>query len=141
MAHAERTDNYAPAAFVDFVRARDFDGLLTILHPEARFRALIPPGPVEDQGAEAIAGRLRSWFEAWPRWEFVEGRAEPRGDRHLVTYRFRVGDEEGETFGVEHHAFVDLEDGSIVSVDLLCGGLLAEPSTQSAPSEVGKESA
>src|SRR4029453_4497099 len=41
---------------------RDFPQLANTLTPDVRMRALIPPGPIEVLGPEAVAAKFSSWF-------------------------------------------------------------------------------
>ena len=50
------------SAFLDSLAAQDFARLGGTLAADARMRALLPAGPREWAGADAIANRFAGWF-------------------------------------------------------------------------------
>ena len=119
----------AASAFLDALAAPDFSRLAVALSPDVCLRALLPSGPREWTGAEAVADRFARWFGDTEHHE-VQDRTvdEVLGRIHLL-WRFRlqaarlgVG-----WFVVEQVAYADVgENGLITSLDLLCSGYLPE---------------
>ena len=108
-------------ANVPGLAVRDFDGLAACLDPDARLRAVIPPGPEEHYGRAAATGRFADWFADAVSFELVEHRIEPFVDRWLVTYGIAL-DEGDSPRRVEQHLFCDLGAELIERIDLLCSG-------------------
>ena len=115
-------------ALVDAVCDRRSEGILSVLAPDARMRALLPGGLREWSGAEAIAERFDHWFGDAD-LEVVERDVRGVGRRVRVRWVLRVRAERlGQGWRlVEQVAYVDGDaDGRIAGVDLLCTGYLPE---------------
>ena len=115
-------------ALVDAICQRRVDGIASVLAPDARMRALLPGGPREWSGAEAIAHRFDRWFGDAD-LEVVEHDVRPVGRRVQVRWMVRVRAERLDPgwHVVEQVAYVDGDaDGRIAGVDLLCTGYLPE---------------
>lgn len=108
------------------VGAREADALAALLHPSAALRAIVPSGLREAAGADGVAARYGAWFGDAARLDVVQSRVERIGHRVLATYRLRVEYEDGEAEIVEQHAFLDVEDGRVRAVDLVCSGFMPE---------------
>ena len=52
-----------------------------------RLRALLPGGPVESHGRDAVAARFHGWFADFDTVELVESAGEAVADRLLIHYR------------------------------------------------------
>ena len=129
-------DNTNPVArwsvggiFLEALANRDFDQLAATLGPNIRFRALLPPGPMEWQGPEAVAEAFRSWFGEPEEFELVDATVGEVGGRLHLSWRLRV---RPAPFGIgdgwhviEQHAYADA-DAVISALDLLCSGFNAE---------------
>jgi TusA-related sulfurtransferase len=107
---------------VEAVGSRNREGLREIVEPEARMRALIPPGPVESEGADEIAERYDSWFGWLAAVELISSSVEHIADRWRFSYRLRVRDDSGQTMIVEQQGFCDVADGHVTGLDLVCSG-------------------
>lgn len=122
---------------------RDFAQIEACFHPEARFRALIPPGVREAADAIEATNHLREWFGGADHFELLSSEVGSVVDRLHVTYRLRLHDADGWQL-VEQQAYCWVQDGRIVAMDLLCSGFRPEhvPANgtygngQSAPAEV-----
>src|SRR5881296_1111605 len=76
--------------FLEGLAARDFARLRASLAPGVRFRALLPPGPAEWEGAEAVAETFRSWFGDATDFELVDATVGEVGGRLHLSWRLRV---------------------------------------------------
>ena len=56
-----------------------------------RLRALLPGGPVESHGRDAVVARFAGWFADFDTVELVGAAGEPVADRLLVHYRLTLG--------------------------------------------------
>ena len=115
--------------FLEALADRDFDRLATTLAPTVRFRAMLPPGPMESSGAEAVSGMFGSWFGAADEFELVDATVGEVGGRLHLSWRLRLRPAPfaiGEGWHViEQHAYADARE-TIDSLDLLCSGFHAE---------------
>lgn len=116
--------------FLEALANRDFDRLTATLGSNIRFRALLPPGPMEWQGPEAVTEAFRSWFGEPTEFELVDGTVGEVGQRLHLSWRLRV---RPAPFGmgdgwhvIEQQAYADAMD-SIASLELLCSGFQPEP--------------
>ena len=120
-----------PAAgrFLEALALRDFAALASCLHPDLRFRALVPPGPFETAGAEQALSRFRTWFAGDDAFEVVDASIGQVGSRIYLRWRVRMrsASDPGSVRLVEQHAFASAGD-RIESLDLLCSGFQQESS-------------
>lgn len=113
--------------FVSALADRDFDRLGAAFAPDARFRYLIPPGPGEVAGPEAIHTKYRQWFGDADVLELKGTWVAPLPDRLSVRYRFLLHEPDGWK-EVEQQTYLDVdEDGFIAAIDLLCSGFRPVP--------------
>jgi hypothetical protein len=120
--------------FLEALANRDFDQLAATLGSNVRFRALLPPGPIEWQGPEAVTEAFRSWFGEADEFELVDATVGEVGGRLHLSWRLRV---RPAPFGIgdgwhviEQHAYAEA-DAEIGALDLLCSGFNAErPATR-----------
>lgn len=108
-------------AFLEALTSRDFEGVEASLAPDVRFRGLLPGGLRELQGAAAVTGQLRTWFEKPDVFEVERSDSEDVAGRLQIAYRFRLHDENGWRV-IEQQAFCDVDDGRIWRLDLVCSG-------------------
>jgi hypothetical protein len=101
---------------------RDFPRLASTLTPEVRMRALIPPGPVEVSGAEAVAAKFSSWFADAEELELIRSGTDTVADRLHVFYRLRVKKPGDHRKIVEQHLVCAVDDDRISALDLVCSG-------------------
>lgn len=116
-------------AFLDALARRDLDGLAACLAPNARMRALVPPGFRDFDGRAAIADKFRAWCGAEQAFELLEAAATTVGPRLQLRWRVRLTPRDGAPpLLVEQTAFFEV--GSYVqAIDLLCSGFVGERST------------
>lgn len=99
--------------------------MATTLAATVRFRALLPPGPMEREGPESVAGAFRSWFGGADDFEIVDATVGEVGGRLHLAWRIRVrpapfGVAEG-WHVIEQQAYADATT-SIETLDLVCSG-------------------
>lgn len=108
--------------FVEAIGARDFGSLESLLAPDARLRALVPGRLREEDGASAVVGRFRFWWEGMVALELDECDVAEVGGLVRARYRLRVdGPDDG--VGIqEQTAYLRVEQDRIAAVDLVCTG-------------------
>lgn len=118
-------------AFLERLASRQFEQLGETLDESVRFRALLPPGPMEWNGASAVVDTFRSWFGDAEDFEVVDAAVGGVGPRIHLSWRVRV---RPAPFGIgagwhliEQQAYADALD-AIEVLDLVCSGFNAEPS-------------
>jgi ketosteroid isomerase-like protein len=111
---------------LDALTRRDFDAVQAVFDDDVRFRALVPSGPLELDGAEAAAQKFRSWFGGEDEFEVLDASIGEVGSRLYA--RWRVGmcppGRPGESRVAEQHVFTT-GTTRIASLDLLCSGFHA----------------
>jgi hypothetical protein len=117
--------------FLEALAARDYQLMATTLAPSVRFRAMLPPGPMNWEGPAAITDAFSSWFGPAHDFEVIDATVGEVGGRLHLSWRLRV---RPAPFGmgdgwhvIEQHAYADTTD-TIETLDLLCSGF--QPETQ-----------
>ncbi|HYT11877.1 MAG TPA: nuclear transport factor 2 family protein [Candidatus Nitrosopolaris sp.] len=113
-------------AFLDHLAARNFQQLAGTLAADAVARFLLPRGPQETAGADAIAHRFEGWFGAATGFTVLSTVSEPVGGRSLLHWRFRLSRDGRSTEVIEQVAFADVGPDGIHRLDLLCSGFLPD---------------
>jgi len=116
-------------SFLEGLAAQDFARLGDALTANVRLRALLPGGPREWAGAEAIATQFACWFGETEDFELVDAGIGEVGDRLHVHWRLRLRAERlgAGWFIVEQQAYAKTADGGrIARLDLLCTGYRPE---------------
>lgn len=115
--------------FLEALANRDYALMATTLGPTIRFRALLPPGPMEWQGPERVTEAFKSWFGSADDFELVDATVGEVGGRLHLSWRIRVRPAPfgiGENWHViEQQGYADATD-SIETLDLLCSGFHSE---------------
>lgn len=109
------------AKLVEAVATQDESAIEACFADDAQFRALVPSGLRERNGAVETASLISGWFADSTELDLVESRTEEVGDRLHISYRFQ-GVEEGEPYLVEQHLYCGVRDGLIERANLLCSG-------------------
>ena len=114
--------------FLEALANRDYERMASTLGPAERFRAMLPPGPMDWEGPGEIAGVFSSWFGEAEDFELIDATVGEVGGRLHLSWRLRLrpapfGIGEG-WHVIEQQAYVDVGD-SIESLDLLCSGFHA----------------
>jgi hypothetical protein len=119
--------------FLEAFANRDYQGMAFTLSPQVRFRAMLPPGPMDWDGRATVAQVFSSWFGAAEDFELIDASVGEVGGRLHLSWRLRV---RPAPFGIgagwhviEQQAYADAGD-TITSLDLLCSGFRAEPFVQ-----------
>lgn len=110
-------------ALAALVAERDLDRLGTRFTDEVRLRALLPGGPIEEHGREAVLKRFDEWFGEYRTVVLEDAGGELVGDRLLVHYRlgFEPGTDDARALTQTWVSSV-AEDGQLFRVDLVCSG-------------------
>ena len=106
---------------VGAIAAQDEARVAACFADDATFRALIPPGVRERQGASETAALIASWFADSTQFELIGAETSEIGDRARISYRFS-GIEDGASYVVEQHLCCTVVDDRIERADLLCSG-------------------
>jgi SnoaL-like domain len=115
--------------FLEGLAAQDFARLRDALTADARFRALLPPGPREWSGAAVIADLFAGWFGDTQDFDLIDATVGEVGGRLHLRWRMRLRAERlGDGwFTVEQQAYADADEGGrIAQLDLLCTGYRPE---------------
>jgi hypothetical protein len=111
--------------FLEALAIRDYAQMASTLSGDVRFRAMLPPGPMDWNGAEEVAGVFGSWFGEAEEFELVDAAVGEVGGRLHLSWRLRV---RPAPFGlgdgwhvIEQQAYADAAD-TIDTLDLLCSG-------------------
>ena len=109
---------------LEALAARDFTQMADCFEAAATMRALLPPGPIECQGATQIVDKMQSWFGAAEEFEVLDGTVGEVGGRVHVAWRLRLrptprGDEAWHV--IEQQAYLRAGE-RIDAIDLLCSG-------------------
>ena len=119
--------------FLEALANRDYVAMATTLGPSVRFRAMLPPGPMDWEGAEQVCAAFRSWFGEAENFELVDATVGEVGGRLHLSWRLRVrpapfGIGEGWHL-IEQQVFADAGE-RIEALDLLCSGFQPDRSTE-----------
>ena len=76
--------------FLESLANRNFDRLAETLAPEVRFRAMLPPGPMDWEGADTVSGVFGSWFGDAKDFELIDATVGEVGGRLHLSWRLRV---------------------------------------------------
>jgi hypothetical protein len=110
--------------FAEALGAKDFDRVMTLLHPEVDFRGLSPRRNWEATGPEAVVRDVLSeMFDESDELETVLSiDTDSFADRQRVAYSFRGHNPDG-PFVVEQQAYYTEREGRIGWMRLLCSGM------------------
>ena len=117
--------------FLEALANRNYQQMAAALAPRARFRAMLPPGPMDWEGANAISEVFSSWFGEADDFELIDATVGEVGGRLHLSWRLRIrpapfGIGEG-WHVIEQQVYADAGD-TIDALDLLCSGFRAERS-------------
>jgi hypothetical protein len=111
--------------FLEALANRDYERMASTLGPAVRFRAMLPPGPMDWESPAEVAGVFSSWFGEAQDFEMIDATVGEVGGRLHLSWRLRLrpapfGIGEG-WHVIEQQAYADAGD-TIESLDLLCSG-------------------
>jgi hypothetical protein len=108
--------------FLAALERRDFEALGACFGPGARLRALVPAMLREEEGPDAIAARFRFWFADVEEFEVLESEVGRTADRTRFGYTLAGVKPEHGSVVVEQRGYVDVDDGLISGLSLVCSG-------------------
>jgi len=116
-----RSEPSVGARLAAAIAAQDAAAIEACFAPAARFRALVPPGLREREGAAEIAALFASWYGDATEIVLVESHEGEVGDRVHVSFRFELV-EGGMRYVVEQQLYTVVADGRFERANLLCSG-------------------
>ncbi|MGD9935468.1 MAG: FAD-dependent oxidoreductase, partial [Dehalococcoidia bacterium] len=130
---AQPGDRAAIEFLAGAVRQRDFAAIREAFTGTARMRALLPGGPREVHGSEAIGRSFEGWFGDAEEYEPITTGIDVVADRVRVSWKLRVR-WAGEPFSriIEQQGYAKVVDGRVGMIDLLCSGFRPETSSNTA---------
>jgi len=103
------------------VADRALDRLGTHLTDEIRLRALLPGGPIEEHGRDAVLARFDDWFGSYDTVVLTDVAGDDVGDRVLVYYKLEF-DPDADRRVLTQTVVCTLHDGLVGCMDLVCTG-------------------
>jgi hypothetical protein len=107
--------------FLEGIRERDGARLGGCLAEDALLRVLTPRSLREEPSRDAIVSRYERWL-ALDDFELLATDAEVVADRVRVRYRFRGQDPVKGWQENDHTAYLAIENGAIVALNIACAG-------------------
>jgi hypothetical protein len=114
-------DHRLAMALIEGVLSADAAAIADCFATDARFRALIPPGPVERRGAAAAGEIIARWFADADPLILIDRSVDRVADRLHLAYRLE-GTELGNDFTLQQQVYAEVIDGRLNDVILLCSG-------------------
>jgi hypothetical protein len=110
-------------ALAGLVAERDRDGLAAEFSEDIRLRALLPGGPIEEHGREAVVKCFGDWFGDYRTVVLEDAAGEMVGDRLFVHYRLVFEpDTEERTVLTQSWVATVAPDQTLGRIDLVCSG-------------------
>ncbi len=103
------------------VADRALDRLGGHLSPDIRMRALLPGGPIEEHGRDAVLARFDDWFAGYDTVVLVDAAGDEVGDRVLVHYKLLL-DPDVDRRVITQTVVCTIWDGLVGRMDLVCSG-------------------
>jgi hypothetical protein len=113
------------AAIAAAVAGRDSIQLAAAVTDTVRLRALLPGGPIEEHGRDAVVARFGGWFADMD-VELVESAGQAVADRLLIHYRLDLA-WRGTRWACTQTSICKIADGRLATIDLLCSGFREIP--------------
>jgi len=109
--------------FLGALARRDFPELESCLDTNIRFRALVPRGTLEADGAAQAIALFRRWFGEDDTFDVIDAAIGQIGPRIYLRWQLRMGtaDDPSSFRLVEQHAFATSRE-RIEELSLLCSG-------------------
>ena len=108
-------------SFAAAVANRDGEQLAATVTDTVRLRALLPGGPIEEHGRDAVVACFGRWFEGMDTVGLVESAGEAVADRLLIHYRLDLA-QRGTRWACTQTLVCKIADGRLATIDLLCSG-------------------
>ena len=109
------------AAIAAAVAGRDSAQLAAAVTDTVRLRALLPGGPIEEHGRDAVVARFGGWFAGMDSVDLVESAGEAIADRLLIHYRLDLA-RRGTRWACTQTSVCKTAGGRLATIDLLCSG-------------------
>jgi len=109
------------AAVAAAVAGRNSAALAVAVTSTVRLRALLPGGPIEEHGRDAVVARFGGWFAGMDTVGLVESAGEAVADRLLIHYRLDLA-QRGTRWACTQTSVCKTVDGRLATIDLLCSG-------------------
>jgi hypothetical protein len=109
------------AAIAAAVAGRDPIRLAAAVTGTVRLRALLPGGPIEEHGRDAVVARFSRWFAGLDTVEVVESAGQTVADRLLIHYRLDLA-RRGTRWACTQTYVCKTVNGQLATIDLLCSG-------------------
>ena len=103
------------------VADRDSVLLAAAVTDTVRLRALLPGGPIEEHGRDAVVARFAGWFAGLDTVEVAESAGEAVADRLLIHYRLDLA-RRGTRWACTQTLVCKIVGGRLATIDLLCSG-------------------
>jgi SnoaL-like domain len=108
-------------AIASAVAGRDSVRLAAAVTDTVRLRALLPGGPIEEHGRDAVVARFSGWFAGMDSVDLVESAGQAVADRLLIHYRLDLA-RRGTRWACTQTSICKVNDGRLATIDLLCSG-------------------
>jgi hypothetical protein len=109
------------SAIAAAVAGRDTIRLAAAVTDTVRLRALLPSGPIEEHGRDAVVARFIMWFADMDTVDVVESAGEPVADRILIHYRLALA-QRSTRWACTQTSICKIDNGRLATIDLLCSG-------------------
>ena len=103
------------------VAGRDSVQLAAAVTDTVRLRALLPGGPIEEHGRDAVVARFGRWFAGMDAVDLVESSGQAVADRLLIHYRLDLA-RRGTRWACTQTSICKIVGGRLATIDLLCSG-------------------
>ena len=103
------------------VADRDSVQLAAAVTDAVRLRALVPGGPIEEHGRDAVVARFSGWFANMDTIDLVESAGEAMADRLLIHYRLDLA-QRSTRWVCTQTSICKIINGRLATIDLLCSG-------------------
>jgi hypothetical protein len=114
------------AAIAVAVADRDSIQLAAAVTDTVRLRALLPGGPIEEHGRDAVVARFGRWFADMDTVDLAEAAGEQLPGRLLVHYRLDLA-RRGTRWACTQTSICKTAGGRLATIDLLCSGFREIP--------------
>ena len=103
------------------VAGRDSAGLAAAVTGTVRLRALLPGGPIQEHGRDAVVARFSGWFAGLDTVGLVESAGQQLPGRLLIHYRLDLA-RRGTRWACTQTLVCKTVGGRLATIDLLCSG-------------------
>src|SRR5207247_9005543 len=115
------TEHRLAGAIVRAVAGRNSTRLAAAVTDNVRLRAMLPGGPIEEHGRDAVVARFGKWFADMDTVDLVESAGEALPGRLLIHYRLDLA-QRGTRWACTQTLVCKIVGGRLATIDLLCSG-------------------